>query len=188
VDDVLLAAAFDLAAGRAEEAEAVPPPALVLFARRVVAAGRRVAALPACPPGVFARAQALADERPAPRRAAASLLALLFDSWAAAAPALRGGRAPRFLRFRGPGGALDVEVVPEAGGGARLRGTVDVSGGRPLAVVVKDARGRSVRARVQAGGVFEASIPAADRPFTLSVTEGRSVVLRTGPVPPPSRP
>jgi hypothetical protein len=71
-------------------------------------------------------------------------------------------------------------------GGARLRGTVDaVEGG--LSVSVAGEWRRPVRVPVRPGGVFEVEIPRATRPFTITVTSGRSVLLRSAPVPPRPR-
>jgi hypothetical protein len=185
VDDSL-AVAFDLAAGRAVAGAPSPPAALLAFARRVVGAGRRAFATPPCPAAVFARAQRVPDDLPA-RGALAALVRLVFDSWAGVAPAARGARGPRFLRFEGPAGSMDVEVVREPGGGARLRGTVDGPRG-PLRVVARAGRGRAVRAEVGAGGTFEAALPDVSRGLSLSVLSGRRTVLRAEPVPAARRP
>src|SRR5262245_56138567 len=77
--------AFDRAAGQADDpiaalAKGIEPVARVLedFARRVVAAGRRVADLPACPAALLRRA---ADLFRAPvDRGVAAIWRLLFDS------------------------------------------------------------------------------------------------------------
>lgn len=188
-----LALAFDVAAGRAPTTDLdAPGRALLGFARRVVEAGRRVSAAPACPSALLRRAVALPDAAPA-RGALAAVWKLLFDS-GAGAPALahRGGPRPRFLRYGGPGGALDVEFVRAESGDVRVHGTVDAAEGGAanepeVAVEVAPRRGKPVRVPVRAGGAFSATLPAGAGPFTLTVRAGRRVLGRTGPIPPVTR-
>jgi hypothetical protein len=173
----LLAIAFDRAAGLETETTAVPE-ARQRFARRVVEAGRRMAASPACPPALLRRALALAD---APRAGVAAVLRLVFDSWAVAG-ATRGGAGERLLRFEGDGSALDVEIAEEPGGGARLAGSVE---GVPASasLAIERRRGASTRVALRAGGTFEARVEAAVAGASLVVRDGRKVLLRA-PIPP----
>ncbi len=191
-----LAIAFDLAALRARarpehrsslnvDSKNSPEDALVAFARRVVAAGRRVAAAPACPTAVLARGIALADEAPRTARGPA-LLHCLFDSWATLAPSFRGPGRSRFLRYGGPEGGLDIEMVTEPTGEVRVRGTVE-GADAPLSVVVTGRRGRTARGSVRAGGAFSATLPAHSEPFSIAVRSGRRTLFATGRIPPSAR-
>jgi hypothetical protein len=184
VDD-LLAMAFDSASNRATDRSAEVPPALADWARRVVEAGRRVAAQETCPTAVFSRAAAIADERPA-RGVRAGWLRLVFDSWAGVAPALRGRSRARFLRYDADAGRLDLELAPDPSGEVRLRGTLDGPTG-DLVVHLAGRGTRRIRVPVRAGGSFAATAPAVAVPFTLTVRRGDAVVLRTGRIPPPTR-
>ena len=188
-----LALAFDVAAGRAPDASLdAAGRALLAFARQVVDVGRRVAAAPACPPALLRRAAAIPEAAPA-RGALAAVWTLLFDSGTGAASlAHRGGPRPRFLRYGGPGGSLDVEFVRAESGDVRVHGTVDaaVEGAATspaAAVEVAPRRGKPVRVPVRAGGAFSATLPAGAGPFTLTVRAGRRVLGRTGPIPPVTR-
>ncbi len=192
-----LGLAFDVAAGRAPGASLEPASrALLDFARRVVEVGRRVAAAPACPAALLRRAAELPDAAPT-RGAVAAVWKLLFDS-GTGSPALahRGGPRPRFLRYAGAGGSLDVEFVRAESGDVRVHGTVDPAvsvaapGAAPsgaVAVEVAPRRGKSVRVPVRAGGAFSATLAAGSGPFTLTVRVGRRILGRTGPIPPASR-
>jgi hypothetical protein len=180
VDDLFLRA-MDRASRREGSAAARLPAPWLRWAERVVAAGRRAEALPACPAAAVRRAVALADAGRSPSRAAA-LWALLFDSWASARPATRGGAGRRFLRFGGPGGGLDLEVVQEAGHWV-LRGTVDGPAG-PLALRLEVGRGRATRVPVRAGGAFAARVPVASGRLALALVAGRRTVARTAPLAP----
>ncbi|MCC7138664.1 MAG: hypothetical protein IT460_09595 [Planctomycetes bacterium] len=181
--DDALALAFDRAAGRCDPVRTAAS-AFDAFAGRVVAAGRRVTALPGCPRPLLRHALDLFEVR-APRGVAAAWR-LLFDSWDAVVPATRGARGPRFLRFGGRGGNLDVEVAVAQDEGVRLRGTVDGPTGA-LVVEIAPRRGARVRVPVAVGGAFEASLPRGTGPFTLAVCAGRTTLSRTGRIPPPPR-
>lgn len=184
-----LAIAFDVAAGLRTEPAPDVPESLVAFARRVVSVGRRVAAAPACPSALISRAVAIADEQPLAAHRALPLLRLLFDSWAGVLPVFRGPGRSRFLRYGGPQGGLDLELVAEPEGGVRVRGTVERPEGptRGLAVVLAGHRGRPTRAAVRAGGTFSATVPAGSAPFSIAVRSGRRTLLATGRIPPPVR-
>ena len=184
VDDTLVLA-FEHAAGRSPAG--IEPVARVLerFAGEVIAAGRRVLAAPACPAALLRRAATLVDV--SPRGAVrAAVWKLVFDSWATAAPAARGPARPRFLRFDGRGGSLDVEMVTAESGSVRLRGTLDGPSG-DLELEISPRGGSAVRVPVRAGGSFSAALEAPAAPFTLTVRAGRRPILRTGRIPPPSR-
>jgi hypothetical protein len=204
VDDIAaqddtLASAFEFAVGRRTGIEPVARVA-VRFARRVVEAGRRAFDLPTCPAAVRRRAVGL-FRPPAPRSAVAAVWRLLFDSWrepAMALSAVRGPGSPRFLRFGGRGGSLDVEMVTQrdaTGDAVALRGTVDGLTG-PLVLEIAPRSGSRLRVPVRAGGAFAATLPAGASPFTLAVRpasagrRGRAsakTLIRTGRIPPPAR-
>lgn len=176
-----LALAFERAAGRAPGIEPVAAP-FAAFARRVVEAGRRVHALPACPASVMQRALEAFEARSS-RAVATAVWRLVFDSWHDAAPALRGGGRARFLRFGGRGGQLDLEIVAVEAADVRLRGTVDGPAG-PLVLEIAPTSGGKVRVPVRAGGAFAATLPGDCGPFTVAVRAGRRTLSRTGRIPP----
>jgi hypothetical protein len=185
VEDALVLA-FERAVGRAPAPSESDSGALDAFAGRVVAAGRRAFAAPACPSAWLRRAAALSEVSASPGPVRAALWRLVFDSWAQAAPALRGPGRSRFLRFASTGGSLDVEMVTSAAGEVRLRGTLDGLGNR-LALEVAPRPGsshRTQRVPVRAGGAFAAAIPSGASPFTLSVRSGRRTLVRTSRIPP----
>jgi hypothetical protein len=194
-----LVPAFERAAGRRAGIEPVAR-AAVAFARRVVEAGRRAFDLPACPAAVLRRAVEV-FRPPGTRSAVAAVWRLLFDSWREPTTALssvRGPGSPRFLRFGGRGGSLDVEMVTPrdaASDPVSLRGTVDGLAG-PLLLEIAPRSGSRIRVPVRAGGAFAASLPAGASPFTLAVRPGspgragrasRKTLFRTGRIPPPPR-
>ena len=184
VDDSLVLA-FEHAAGRGSAG--IEPVARVLerFAAEVVAAGRRVLAAPACPGALLRKAAALVDI--SPRGAVRNAVwRLVFDSWATLAPAARGPARPRFLRFGGHGGSLDIEMVTAESGSVRLRGTLDGPRG-DLELEISRKGDRTVRVPVRAGGSFSAALEGPAAPFTLAVRAGRRSILRTGRIPPPVR-
>lgn len=191
-----LGLAFDVAAGRAPAANLEPAGrALLDFARRVVEVGRRVASAPACPAALLRRAAALPDAPPV-RSSVAAVWKLLFDSGTGStALAHRGGPRPRFLRYAGAGGSLDVEFVRAESGDVRVHGTVDPAMADPVgaassgavAVEVAPRRGKSVRVPVRAGGAFSVTLASGAGPFTLTVRAGRRILGRTGPIPPVAR-
>jgi hypothetical protein len=176
--------AMEEAAGRGRAGGTVPDDVRAL-ACRLVEVGRRVEALPPCPAGLLRRAQAIADE--VPRRLAARLgarlWALLFDSSARLAPALRGGTKARLLRYGGEGGSMDLELSRTAAGALLLRGTVDVAG-EALTLDVVPSVGRPLRVEGRAGGLFEAELPAASEPVSLALRAGRRVLARIPSLPP----
>jgi hypothetical protein len=181
--DELLALAFDRAARRSDAAESRDdvPAALLAFAARVVGAGRRALATPACPPALLRRAAEIADGAPAPRSLRAAL-ALVFDSFAGAAPAMRGGARSRFLRYEGGGVGLDLEVAGGEEGSVRVRGTLDGVAGD---VSVRCERaGKAVgEAPVRAGGAFAVEAPAGQGPLAFSVRGPRGKTLLSVRIP-----
>jgi len=189
-----LAIAFDLASGREPASSAPFPPALLAFARRVVAAGRRALASPPVPALVLRRAVALADGPVVGRgsrgasavsTAATSTWRMLFDSWAGRVPAMRGGGRSRFLRYARASSTLDVELVVGDGGALGVRGTAD--GVPPKASLrLVPARGRAIVVAVRAGGAFAASVPARAGAFTIEVRAGRRSLGTTPRIPPPA--
>ena len=177
----LFTLACDVAVGRAPAAEgAALPGEVVALARKVVALGRLVASTPRCPPAVLARAEALFR---APRATGPAVLwRLLFDSWGGLAPALRGAGRPRFLRWSGENGSLDVEVAPVEGGALHLRGTLD--GPRAdTSIAIEGEHGKPRHVELSPGGAFEATVPAATGAFSLAVRVGRRTVARTERIP-----
>lgn len=184
IDPLVLA--FERAAGRGAGIEPVAP-ALAAFADRVVHLGRQIAALPPVPAAVLARAMD-AFQAPRSRAVAAALWRLVFDSWQGVAgrevaAAMRGGSHPRFLRFGGRGGQLELEMVVAEEHGVRLRGTVDGPSG-PLVLEIAPASGPRVRVPVRAGGAFAATLPSSAGAFTVAVRSGRGTLSRTGRIPP----
>lgn len=170
-----LVLAFEAAAGRAPSAGVAP--ALLAFARRVLAAGRRAAVAPRCPTAARRRAEALAAA--APRGRLARVLALVFDSFAAPLPALRGGTTPRLLRFAGDGGPLDVEIEVLPGGRRRLR----VAAPRPAVGATLEARVRSPggerRVPLDDAGVGAVVLPARVSRVQVVLCVGRRRLART---------
>jgi hypothetical protein len=165
---------FEAAAGRDGGADLSP--ALLAFARRVVAAGQALLAAEPCPSAALRRAEALFV---APRRATARLLALIFDSWSALAPATR-GRGPRLLRFGGGDLSLDVELEPRADGRTRLRLALAPDAGLSVAL---ELGGRVRPLRLDASGGGEALLPVRARGVRLVLRRGRLRVARTPPLP-----
>ena len=177
VDD-LLALAFDRAAGLPPvDGAGAPalPSALAAFAARVVAAGRRAFEAPPCPTAVLRRAADVADAAPA-GSLRARVLALVFDSRASTAPALRGAARSRFLRFEGEGVGLDLEVAGGEAGAVRLRGTLDGVEG-DLTVRLERAGKAVGAAPVRAGGAFALEAPAGKSPLSFSVRGPRGRAL-----------
>ena len=180
--------AFDLASGRDAARTPGVPPELLAFARRVVAAGRRALASPACPQALLRRAAELADGRGSRRGIEPiAVWKMLFDSWtsAGAKAAMRGGARSRFLRYESASATLDVEMVVGEAGSLGVRGTAD---GVPAKTTLQltPSRGRSIRVAVRAGGAFAATLPRASGGFTIEVRTGRRSLGRTPRIPPPA--
>jgi hypothetical protein len=174
-DPLLLA--FEAAVGRSPAAGRGA--ADLAFARRVIAAGRRVLAAEPCPSAALRRAEALFVPRE--RRGLAGVLRLLFDSLApgaAAAPALRGRGGPRSLRFGAREGVLDVEVDVRPDGSRVLRVAPDAA----LAAGAPEVRlrlGRTERALVWRRGVGSVRVPATVSSFVLVLRRDGRVLART---------
>lgn len=170
----LLFRSFEAAAGRDGGGDL--PTAALAFARRIVAAGQALLGAEPCPAAALRRAEALFV---APRSAVARILALVFDSWSALAPAMR-GRGPRLLRFGGGDLSLDVELEPRADGRTRLR--VALAQGAGLSVAL-ELGGRARALRLDASGAGEALLPIRARGARLVLRRGRLRVARTPPLP-----
>ncbi len=168
-----LAAALDRLAGRRSDLEV--PAAWVGYATRVREAVRRLDAAPVCPTPVLRRMEALFRER------TRSLARLVFDSWSALAPSVRGLAAPRLLRYAGDDVEVDVEVERHEGRVA-LRVAVVPSEGLAIRVLVDDSeRARSLT--IDASGAGHLRLPVGAEGVTLVLERGRREVLRTPQVP-----
>src|SRR5262245_21756783 len=122
------------------------PADVLAFAQRVLDAGRRALASPACPPRVLQRAIAIPIDATSRGSWAERVWAVVFDSREAAAPAMLSSASARLLRWTGEGGSLDVELSESPDGGVVLKGTADAEG--DLVVEVAAEAGRRVRAPV----------------------------------------
>ena len=165
--------AFDAAAGRAPRTGV--PPDLGALVSRLVALGRRIELEGACPTRLVRRAEALFAP---PARVGARLLALVLDSWATPAAAVRGGSGRRYVRLADDAARLDAEIGEPSAAGVQVRGTVEGLASGATVVACTDRR-TSVRAAVREGGVFELVLPEGAASFRLDVRVGRRTIART---------
>ncbi len=171
--------ALDARAGRGNAEEV--PEGWRDFAARLAEARRPAITLPPCPVPLLRRVQGLFAEH-APARGAA-LLRLVFDSWRARAPAVRGAGRPRDLRYEGKAGALDLRLVRRPDGGWHLQIAVEppVAGLSARVETPGSARPRTVA--LDDAGVGEAGIPAGAAGARVTILEGTRALLRTARVP-----
>ena len=165
--------AFDAAAGRTSGARV--PPDLGALAARLVASGRRIEHEGSCPTRWVRKAEALFS---APASVGARLLALVLDSWATPAAAVRGGSGRRYVRLADDGARLDAEIGEPSAAGVPVRGTVEGLASGATVVALTDRR-KTVRAAVREGGVFELVLPEGAASFHLDVRVGRRTIART---------
>jgi hypothetical protein len=111
-----------------------------------------------CPADVLARVDGLFAARP--RGKVGALLALVFDSDAAPALAVRGvGRPERVLRYAGEGATVDFQVRAAADGDRRLYVAVNPAVPGMVFEIRALPHGSSRRSTLDASGVGEVEIP-----------------------------
>jgi hypothetical protein len=137
----------------------VPATGLAASARRVLDLRSEVLAAEPCPAPVLRRIQGWYAARP--RSLARRLLALVFDSAASAAPAVRGAAtAPRTLRYSSDGATVDVQVRETRPAGRTLHVAVFPAPPTLEVHVRADRRGPGKRLALDASGTGELKLPA----------------------------